>query len=170
MPGYTTDNSTGPGRAGLGDVEPRLYLEALEHERAIEGFESNFAPCTRPTRASLILPCNRSAHLELGWAVGAGKRTAILLDGPLVTPELMYKIVDYIAPDMLSLLQWVVDCAPPSTLGQACVEVMESATEPMDASMILGAIGPAGATTTFHLCTILDVCDEMEAVYGKGRA
>jgi hypothetical protein len=71
---------------------------------------------------------------------------------------------------MLSLLQWVVDCAPPSTLGAACVEVMESATEPMDASMILAAIRNRYGQHAFHLCTILDVCDEMESIYGKGRA
>ena len=40
----------------------------------------------------LVMPCGRSAHLELGWAAGAGKPTAILLsDGE---PELMYKMVD----------------------------------------------------------------------------
>jgi len=29
----------------------------------------------------LVMPCGRSAHLELGWAAGAGKHTAILLEG-----------------------------------------------------------------------------------------
>lgn len=28
----------------------------------------------------MVLPCGKSAHLELGWAVGAGKRTIILLE------------------------------------------------------------------------------------------
>ncbi len=59
----------------------------------------------------LVLPCGRSAHLELGWAVGAEKRTAILLDPDpktnTVTPELMYKMVDHIALDALDLLDWL---------------------------------------------------------------
>jgi hypothetical protein len=38
----------------------------------------------------LVLPCGRSAHLELGYAVGAGQRTVVLLDNPLSEPELMY--------------------------------------------------------------------------------
>ena len=39
----------------------------------------------------LVMPCGRSAHLELGFAVGQGKPTIILLsDGE---PELMYKMV-----------------------------------------------------------------------------
>jgi len=55
----------------------------------------------------LVLPCGRSAHLELGWAAGQGKRTAILLDGPQVTPELMYKMVDHISTDAFDLLGWL---------------------------------------------------------------
>lgn len=36
-----------------------------------------------------LLPCGRSAHLELGWAAGRGKRTVVVLaDG--CEPELMY--------------------------------------------------------------------------------
>ena len=55
----------------------------------------------------LVLPCGKSAHLELGWAVGAGKRTAILLEDP-VEPELMYRMVDHLAPNMQALLDWLV--------------------------------------------------------------
>jgi len=28
----------------------------------------------------LLLPCGRSAHLELGWAAGAGKRTVVIIE------------------------------------------------------------------------------------------
>jgi hypothetical protein len=58
----------------------------------------------------LVLPCGRSAHLELGWAVGAGKRTAILLDPDArdeVTPELMYRMVDFVTPSVYDLLGWL---------------------------------------------------------------
>ena len=40
----------------------------------------------------LLMPCGRSAHLEAGWAIGAGKPTAILLSAG--EPELMYKMAD----------------------------------------------------------------------------
>jgi hypothetical protein len=86
------------------------YLEALEHPRSIEGFDNDFNAMKRADAFVLVLPCNRSAHLELGWAVGQGKRTAVLLDPDAmgaVTPELMYKMVDHIAPDTNSLLQWL---------------------------------------------------------------
>ena len=117
-----------PNGAGFGweEVMPRFggphdqlvgqmdYLEALDHPRAAEGFASDFGAMKGCDTCVLVLPCGRSAHLELGWMVGAGKRTAILLDGPLVTPELMYKMVDCVAPSLDDLLMWVdlIDISP----------------------------------------------------------
>jgi hypothetical protein len=82
------------------------YMEALQHPRSVEGFDSDFAAMQKADTFVLVLPCGRSAHLELGWAVGAGKRTAILLEDPC-TPELMYRMVDYLAPSLLDLLGWL---------------------------------------------------------------
>lgn len=92
---------------GDGRAYERDYLRALDLPRAVEGFGSDFRAMHAADTFVLVLPCGRSAHLELGWAVGAGKRTAILLDGPRVTPELMYKMVDFLAPNMLELLRWL---------------------------------------------------------------
>lgn len=82
------------------------YLRGLDHPRSVEGFESDFDAMKWADTFVLVLPCGRSAHLELGWAVGAGKRTAILLEDPC-TPELMYKMVDYLAPSVFDLLGWL---------------------------------------------------------------
>lgn len=82
------------------------YVTALEHPRSIEGFNSDFEAMEAADTFVLVLPCGRSAHLELRWAVGAGKRTAILLEDPC-TPELMYKMVDYLAPSLFDLLGWL---------------------------------------------------------------
>ena len=90
----------------FGEVQQPDYLAALEHPRSIEGFDSDFAAMQRADTFVLVLPCGRSAHLELGWAVGAGKRTAILLDDPC-TPELMYRMVDHLAPSVFDLLGWL---------------------------------------------------------------
>lgn len=46
-------------------------------------------------------------HLELGWFVGQSVPTAILLDGPSVTPELMYRMVDHVTTSLLDLLAWL---------------------------------------------------------------
>lgn len=83
------------------------YIRALQHPRAIEGFHKDWDAMQRADTCVLILPCNRSAHLELGWFVGQGRRTAILLDGDFVTPELMYKMVDFMTSDITSLIRWI---------------------------------------------------------------
>lgn len=86
------------------------YLMGLDHPRAIEGFAADMAAMEKADTFVLVLPCGRSAHLELGWAVGQGKRTCILLDGfdtGDVTPELMYKMVDHISPNVMDLLGWL---------------------------------------------------------------
>lgn len=83
------------------------YWTGLHHPVAERGYRRDYEAMVKADTFVLILPCGRSAHLELGWAVGQGKRTAILLDGPLVTPELMYKMVDYLAPSLFDLLGWL---------------------------------------------------------------
>lgn len=93
----------------LADVQE--YLDGLENPRSIDGFNSDFEAMQKADTFVLVLPCGRSAHLELGWAVGAGKRTAILLDPHLqdrtITPELMYKMVDHLSTSMFELLGWL---------------------------------------------------------------
>lgn len=82
------------------------YLRMVSHPRALEGFAADFDAMQRADTFVLVLPCGKSAHLELGWAVGAGKRTAILLEDP-VEPELMYRMVDYLAPSVFDLIGWL---------------------------------------------------------------
>ena len=83
-----------------------VYREMLEHPRAVEGFTADFAAMEKADTFVLVLPCGKSAHLELGWAVGAGKRTAILLEDP-IEPELMYRMVDHLSPSVHELLGWL---------------------------------------------------------------
>lgn len=82
--------------AGEGWLEsgPGDYLDYINHPRCDEGFASDFDALQWADTCILVLPCGRSAHLELGWAVGAGKRTAIVLNDKGFEPELMYKMVD----------------------------------------------------------------------------
>lgn len=87
-------------------VSPERYLAMLDRPRAVEGFAEDFAAMERADTFVLVLPCGKSAHLELGWAVGQGKRTAVLLEDPM-EPELMYRMVDHIAPTLFDLLGWL---------------------------------------------------------------
>jgi len=69
------------------------FVEALKHPVAIEGFGMDMSALKKADATVLLNPCGRSAHLELGYAVGAGQITvAICLSDFEV--ELMYKMVD----------------------------------------------------------------------------
>ena len=78
----------------------------LDHPRSREGFAADFAAMQRADTFVMVLPCGKSAHLELGWAIGAGKRTAILLEDP-VEPELMYLMADHLSTSVHDLLDWL---------------------------------------------------------------
>lgn len=82
------------------------YLYMLKHPKSELGFKSDFDAMKKADTVIMILPCGKSAHLELGWAVGQNKRTAILMENP-IEPELMYKMVDYLAPNLMALLSWL---------------------------------------------------------------
>ncbi len=81
------------------------YLAAVQHPRAVEGYRSDFDAMTAADTFVLVLPCGRSAHLELGWAAGSGRRTAVLLDDPC-TPELMYRMVDLMTVSLDTVVGW----------------------------------------------------------------
>lgn len=104
-----------PGRAGFAwsEIDPWWqswtaadYIAALQDPHAVAGYESDFAAMQWADTFVLVLPCGRSAHLELGWAVGAGKRTVIITrDGE--EPELMAKMVDHIAVGLDDALEYL---------------------------------------------------------------
>lgn len=81
------------------------YLVALQHPLARKQFKSDMDALYDADAVVLVLPCGASAHLELGYAVGMGKHTAILLDDDRA--ELMYGMVDYMTHDVVELAQWL---------------------------------------------------------------
>jgi len=71
--------------------DPRRYRdEVLVHPIVKEAFHADMNALKSAEATVLVLPCGRSAHLELGYAVGAGQKTIVLLDEPISEPELMY--------------------------------------------------------------------------------
>jgi hypothetical protein len=83
------------------------YRQHLDHPVARAGFGKDMAAMEWADTFVLVLPCGRSAHLELGWAVGRGKRTAILIYGVVLEPELMYQMVDKLALSTAELREWL---------------------------------------------------------------
>ena len=64
---------------------------ALSHPVAEAGFKSDWDAMQWAEVGVLLLPCGRSAHLEAGYFVGAGKPLYVLL-ATENEPELMYKM------------------------------------------------------------------------------
>ncbi len=88
-----------PGQKGFAwsDIDPDWkswspdeLIAALEHERAREGYGLDWDAMRWADAGVLLMPCGRSAHLEAGYFVGAGKPLHVILsDGE---PELMYRM------------------------------------------------------------------------------
>lgn len=112
----------GPGARGQGfhwrEIEPdwknwspEQFRKALDHPVARDGFESDRAGMDWSDATVLVMPCGRSAHLELGYAIGAGKPAFILLsDGE---PELMYGLATKLCVDLGELLDELAALAAP---------------------------------------------------------
>jgi hypothetical protein len=104
MPSY---RRPGPGEPGEQLADETEYLAALDHPISIAGFTNDFDAMKWADTCVLVLPCGRSAHLEAGWfAADPARELVILLDGPGVTPELMYRMAGVIVPTFDDLLGW----------------------------------------------------------------
>jgi hypothetical protein len=79
---------------GWKDWSAPEFRSALNHPIADRGFACDMDALRSAEAVVLLLPCGRSAHLEAGWAAGAGKRVLILLDPNGNEPELMYKMAE----------------------------------------------------------------------------
>lgn len=110
----------GPGENGFGwrqlelgdkaEWDAELFAtQVLEHPVAARGFDLDMNALEACSACVLVLPCGRSAHLELGQAVGSGKLTIVYVP-KLEEPELMYRMCDYVETTMAgvrrSLSKW----------------------------------------------------------------
>ena len=69
--------------------------QVLDHPVAARGFGYDMDALSACSACVLLLPCGRSAHLELGYAVGQGRLTIVLMP-KLDEPELMVRMCDYV--------------------------------------------------------------------------
>ena len=67
------------------------YIKALNHPLAVKGFANDMQALDECDAVVLVMPCGRSAHLELGYGIGKGKYSIIYTT--IAEPELMYKMV-----------------------------------------------------------------------------
>jgi len=83
------------------------YTKGLNHPLAVDGFAKDFKAMEWADACVLVLPCGRSAHLEAGYFVGAGKPLLILVSE--IEPELMYKMADSVHSGLGTLLMRLED-------------------------------------------------------------
>lgn len=75
----------------------------LTHPIVAQGFLADMRAMQWADTGVLVMPCGRSAHMELGWLAGAGKRTIILLSQ--MEPELMTLIANDICLSIEEVVQ-----------------------------------------------------------------
>ena len=87
-------------RQGGSDSNPSAMtsdklLDFLDLPKVRSIFKNDMDALVESDAVVCVLPCGRSAHLELGYGIGAGKRTVLLWhDGD--APDIMHKAVDAI--------------------------------------------------------------------------
>ncbi len=84
---------------------PEKFRRALRHPAAKRGFSFDVRALAAADATVLVLPCGRSAHLELGYAVGRGQRTFVLCDSTLDQPELLYLMATRICLDIAEVIE-----------------------------------------------------------------
>ncbi|HYM34720.1 MAG TPA: hypothetical protein VET48_04940 [Steroidobacteraceae bacterium] len=99
-----------PGNSGFawGEIDrewlswtPENFAKELKTSKiAHDGFALDKDALDWCDTCVLVLPCGRSAHLELGYVAGQGKETYVLLNEEKFEPELMYLLADGVYTDM----------------------------------------------------------------------
>lgn len=93
------NNGFGWRQLGMGDSKewtPAQLRLALEHPIAADAFRLDSGALKWCDACVLVFPCGNDAHLEAGWAAGAGK-LLIALFGEKADPGLMIKFAQHIA-------------------------------------------------------------------------
>lgn len=81
------------------------FAKALEGHAAKHVYEFDKHHLDTSDAAILILPAGKSGHLELGYMVGKGKYTAILLDDDPERFDVMYQFVDKVTRSLKDIVE-----------------------------------------------------------------
>lgn len=84
---------------------PNEWFESLKHPLAVQGFQRDMVALDECKACLLVLPCGRSAHLELGYCVGAGKPNAVLAL-EMTEADLMVAMCDELFDNMNKAVEW----------------------------------------------------------------
>lgn len=79
------------------------FIQALDGYAATHVYEFDKTHLDSCDVAVMVMPAGKSAHLELGYCAGRGKRTIILMDGEPERFDVMYKFADHVVTSWQSL-------------------------------------------------------------------
>lgn len=83
----------------------RRFPEALQQRSAKHVFHFDRAYLNLADKVILVLPAGKSGHLELGYCVGIGKKTAILTSEP-DRYDCMYQFADLVTDSEDEIIEW----------------------------------------------------------------
>jgi hypothetical protein len=84
-------------------VQYREHL--LSHPRAAQGYMADYRAMQWADIGLMVLPCGNSAHMEIGYFNGAGKRSIIYCPTSETKPDLMYLMADHICFSWVEVLE-----------------------------------------------------------------
>lgn len=87
------------------EARGRDYIEALGGHAAEHIFALDLKHLNLATHGLLVLPAGRSAHMELGYLVGRGRRVVILLDGDYDRWDVMYNFADAVVTSVSAAIR-----------------------------------------------------------------
>jgi hypothetical protein len=109
---YDFKNPTADDKGfGWSEIDPnwkswtaRDQIACYRHPAAVRGLKNDFDAMKAADIFVMVQPCGRSAALELGWAIGAGKKTFVLMvDGQ--EPELMIRLADHLCLSIEEIIE-----------------------------------------------------------------
>lgn len=83
----------------------RTFAQALDGHAARHVFEFDRKNLEKADAVVLVLPAGKSAHLELGWALGQNKLGYVLLPGEPERYDVMYRFADGVYTSIEQLLE-----------------------------------------------------------------
>lgn len=89
----------------------KAYLAALNHPRAVSGFQQDMQALRACDACVYVMPCGVSASLEAGWAQGAGKRVLVYVPY-LRDIDLMINMAELITTNLDDIRLQL--CVPPT--------------------------------------------------------
>jgi hypothetical protein len=111
------------------------YYEALRGRAARNAYSFDKHHLDRSDAAVLVLPAGKSAHLEIGYMVGQGKRTFVLFPEEPERWDVMYQFVDEVffsLEDFLKHLEIETKCKSDNGSGSALPQSLSAASPTLE--------------------------------------